>query len=154
MTALPIPAPPRPRRFLQPGHLVVSAEPLTVTTILGSCVSVCLWDPTRHVGGVNHFMLPHGAGSPRFGNVAMEHLLAGVLALGARKRLLRARIFGGSCMFAAMQTAQHLGSKNAHLALDFLSQNAIEIAETDVGGTQGRKITFQTDEGSVCLSRI
>ena len=158
MSALPMPAAERVRRFLQPGHLVVSSEPMSVTTILGSCVSVCLWDGTKRVGGINHFMLPlipgSGAASPRFGNTAMEELLAKLTMAGARRPLLRARVFGGACMFAPMQSEQHLGAKNAELALDFLSRRGIEVVQIDVGGTHGRKLIFHTDEGSVCLSTI
>ena len=73
---------------------------------------------------------------------------------GARRPLLRARVFGGACMFAPMQSEQHLGAKNAELALDFLSRRGIEVVQIDVGGTHGRKLVFNTDEGSVCLSTI
>jgi chemotaxis protein CheD len=148
----------RERRFLQPGHMVVSAEPLTVTTILGSCVSVCLWDATRRVGGINHFMLPLAApstaGSLRFGDFAMWELVTRVCEVGGRTPFLKARVFGGACMFAPMQTAQHLGAKNADLALEFLHKRGIQVVQTDLGGTQGRKLSFNTDEGSVCLSKI
>lgn len=148
----------RPRRFLQPGHLVVSAVPLTVTTILGSCISVCLWDETKRIGGVNHYMLPFAAGgsvaSPRYGNVAMDELVAGLCEAGARRALLQARVFGGACMFAQMQSAHHLGSKNAELALDYLSRRGIEVVQIDVGGTRGRKLSFDTDQGTACLTTI
>ena len=157
-TPAPTPATARPRRFLQPGHLVVSAQPLTVTTILGSCVSVCLWDQSKRVGGVNHFMLPNTAGgsvaSPRYGNVAMDELVAGLCEAGARRALLQARVFGGACMFAQMQSAHHLGSKNAELALDYLSRRGIEVVQVEVGGTRGRKLSFNTDQGTVCLTTI
>jgi chemotaxis protein CheD len=144
-------------RFLQPGHLVVSAEPLIVTTILGSCVAVCLWDEKRRIGGINHFMLPLSGGrtaSPRFGDVAMRKLLEDLRALGARVPFLQARVFGGSCMFAPMQSASHLGNKNVELALDFLSRNGVKVIEVETGGERGRKVTFRTDEGTVCLKSI
>jgi len=144
-------------RFLQPGHLVVSAEPLVVTTILGSCVAVCLWDEQRRVGGINHFMLPLSGGktaSPRFGDVAMHKLLDDIRALGARLPFLQARVFGGSCMFAPMQSASHLGNKNVELAFDFLSRNGVKVVQADTGGDRGRKITFRTDEGTACLKSI
>ena len=148
----------RERRFLQPGHLVISAAPMTVTTILGSCVSVCLWDENRRIGGINHFMLPlaaaTSAASPRFGNVAMEELLTKLCAAGARKALLRARVFGGACMFAPMLSAQHLGAKNADLAVEYLNRAGIQILQIDIGGTRGRKLSFNTDEGTACLSTI
>jgi len=144
--------------YLQPGQLYVSRTPVVLTTILGSCISVCLWDDREGVGGMNHFMLPHYAGSgvqsARFGNVAMQELLDKIVDAGGRKRFLRARVFGGACMFQQMKSAAHLGSKNAELALDFLSRHGIEVVQIDVGGDHGRKIRFNTDEGTVCLSSI
>jgi chemotaxis protein CheD len=157
MSALTVPAQ-RERRFLQPGHLVVSATPMSVTTILGSCVSVCLWDPQRGVGGMNHFMLPLLAGfsasSPRFGNVAMENLVVKLGEAGARLPFLRARVFGGACMFKQMQTPSHLGAKNVQVALDFLSSRAIDVIQVDTGGNRGRKLIFDTELGAVCLNKI
>ena len=63
------------RVYLQPGQLYASGQPSAVTTVLGSCVAICLWDPVVSVGGMNHYLLPFfaggaGKGSPRFGNVA------------------------------------------------------------------------------------
>jgi chemotaxis protein CheD len=79
-----------PSVYPHPGQLFASAEPASVTTVLGSCVSVCLWDRDRGIGGINHFVLPiwagNGTSSPRFGNVAMEALLARLVGLGARAR--------------------------------------------------------------------
>jgi chemotaxis protein CheD len=152
----------RERRFLQPGHLLICEAPTTITTILGSCVAVCMWDPTRGVGGMNHFMLPMTtagtAAGPRFGAVAMEELVAKLRGLGARLPFLRARVYGGSCMFAHMNPAAgnkvHLGTQNVNLALDFISRNGIELVDVQVGGSRGRKLLFQTDEGSVCLTSI
>jgi chemotaxis protein CheD len=148
----------RERRFLQPGQLHVATKPTAITTILGSCVAVCLWDPVRHIGGMNHYMLPHpSAGNvagPRFGAFALEELLTQVRAAGGRLPFLRARVFGGACMFQAMQAPTHLGVQNVDLALDFLSRRAIEVVEVETGGNRGRKLVFFTDEGSACLNSI
>lgn len=158
MSAIPQPAVVRERRYLQPGQLLVSALPAAVTTILGSCVAVCLWEPQRGIGGMNHFMLPmassSAAASPRFGPAAMEQLLAKMREAGARLPLLRARVFGGACMFAEMQSAAHLGQKNAEVALQFLDRRGIEVVQSDVGGNRGRKLIFHTDEGTTWLTLI
>ena len=62
--------------YLHPGQIFVSAESYAVTTILGSCVSACLWDPLTKIGGINHFLLPVEVGaahaSGRFGNLAVR----------------------------------------------------------------------------------
>jgi len=144
-------------KYLQPGQLHVAQTPTVITTILGSCVSVCLWDMRARFGGMNHFMLPQlagGAQSPRFGNVAMKELVDRMVACGARLPYLRARVFGGACMFEQMKSSQHLGQKNINLALDFLSLRGIEIVQTDVGGDRGRKLRFHTDEGEAWLNSI
>ncbi|HEV2721356.1 MAG TPA: chemotaxis protein CheD [Thermoanaerobaculia bacterium] len=156
MSAVPMPL--RERRYLQPGQLAVSVTPAAITTILGSCVAVCLWEPQRGIGGMNHFMLPMAAGngaasSPRFGPAAMEQLLAQLRDAGARVPLLRARVYGGACMFE-MPAAAQLGRKNADVAIEFLQRRGIEIVEIDVGGTRGRKLIFNTDEGTTCLTLI
>lgn len=157
MSALTV-ATERERRFLHPGHVLVSSIPLSVTTILGSCVAVCLWDEQRGVGGMNHFMLPMVAGfsasSARFGNVAMEELVIRLVEAGARLPYLRARVFGGACMFKQMQAPTHLGAKNAEVALDFLSLRGIQVVQADTGGNRGRKLIFDTDRGTVCLNTI
>jgi chemotaxis protein CheD len=148
----------RERRFVQPGQVFVTGRPTAVTTILGSCIAVCLWDEQRRIGGVNHFMLPFSAGSTarsaRFGNVAMDELFEQMKMAGARVPFLRAFVFGGSCMFPGMQSADHLGQKNADLALDLLSRRGVQLAQLDVGGNRGRKVIFYTDEGSICLKTI
>jgi len=156
VTAMPVIA--RERRYLQPGQLLVSALPAAVTTILGSCIAVCLWEPHGGIGGMNHFMLPMNSGSmaasARFGPTAMEQLVEKMRDAGARLPLLRAKVFGGACMFAEMQSSAHLGQKNADVAIDFLKRRGIEIVQTDVGGNHGRKLIFHTDEGTTWLTSI
>jgi len=148
----------RATRFLQPGQLIVSSEPATITTILGSCIAVCLWDASTSIGGMNHFMLPipvagHSA-SPRFGNIAMQQLVDRMQAAGARMSNVRAKVFGGAWMFPVAGRRNHLGEQNAELAIAFLTRAAIPIVERDLGGTRGRKLVFHIDEGTSCLKLI
>ena len=148
----------RQRHFLRPGQILVSTAPAAVTTILGSCGAVCLWDEGRQIGGLNHFMLPHLAGSgvasPRFGHFAMTELLQQMQAAGGRPAFLQARVFGGSCMFEQMQSPMHLGQKNVDLALEFLSARGIDVVDSAVGGSRGRKLIFHPDEGTAWLNLI
>jgi chemotaxis protein CheD len=145
--------------YLHPGELVASAEPATVTTVLGSCVSVTLWDRTRRIGGVNHFLLPHSAGtgtsSPRFGNVAMRSLFDEVLRLGARRADLEAKVFGGArVIHGAPAAAGHLGERNITIALDFLRGEGLDVVGGDTGGSRGRKLRFLTGDGSAWLRSL
>ncbi|HEX8393364.1 MAG TPA: chemotaxis protein CheD [Longimicrobium sp.] len=146
--------------YLHPGHVVVSGEPAAVTTILGSCVSVCLWDARLRVGGMNHFLLPNHAGmgtaSARFGCVAMRKLLDGMRSLGCRTADLDARVIGGACVVEAFRgTGEgHLGDRNAELALQALEHHGIRVTRCDVGGHRGRKLLFHTDEGTAAVRLI
>jgi chemotaxis protein CheD len=93
------PLQPAQRVYLAPGQLFASGDRVQVTTILGSCVAVCLFDNEAEVGGVNHFLLPHGTPpSPRFADHATTLLMQRVLALGAERGRLRAKLFGGACV--------------------------------------------------------
>lgn len=147
------------KKYVLPGRLFVTAEPYAVTTILGSCVAVCLWDPTRRAGGVNHFLLPHWAGarqsSARFGNLAMEQLIGETLALGSRLQDLQAKVFGGARVIDHPEgDAHHLGARNVEVAHQILVQEGIPIVAEDVGGKGGRKVIFHTLDGSVLLRRF
>lgn len=139
--------------YLHPGKVFVSSKPCDVTTILGSCVAVCLWDPVLGTGGINHYLLPYwtgeGESSARFGNVAIELLIRGLLSLGNERPRLQAKIFGGACVLDAMRNAKgHLGSKNVEVARKFLGEAGIPVVGGDVGGCQGRKLIFRVDDGT------
>jgi len=144
--------------YLHPGQVFVSPDPVVVTTILGSCVAVCVFDPVRRVGGTNHYLLPHwvgnGVSSARFGNVAVRSLIEKMLALGVQKQNLQAKVFGGACVIDAFHgRGNHLGTKNSELAREALRQEGIPVVADDVGGRRGRKVIFHTDTG-VALVRL
>lgn len=141
------------RVYLHAGQLFASAESTAVTTILGSCVAVCLWDPRRQVGGINHFLLPHwvgnGLASPRFGNVAVGSLIELLLDLGSRRQDLRAKLFGGASVLSASgRDGAHLGKKNVEIARKLLGQEGIPVVAEDVEGRRGRKLIFHTEHGT------
>jgi chemotaxis protein CheD len=145
--------------YLHAGHMIVSREPCRVTTILGSCVAVGLWDPTSGVGGINHFLLPHGNGgnldSPRFGNVAVRALIREVVLAGARRRHLQAKLFGGACVLRAFQSGGwHLGRKNVDIARQILTDEHIPVSIADVEGQRGRKLIFQTHDGAAWVRSL
>ena len=145
--------------YLHPGQLHASATACTITTILGSCVAVCLFDRVRGVGGANHYLLPYHAGhdqaSPRFGNVAVQSLLDRVLALGAVRRDLEAKLFGGACVLDAFRNGDnHLGTKNVEAARALLHAEGIPVRAEDVGGRRGRKLVFHVDDGSALVKLI
>ncbi len=144
--------------YLHPGQVFASSSPSVVTTILGSCVAICVFDSVLKVGGTNHYLLPYWAGdgvsSPRFGNVAVKQLVEKLINLGSRKADLRAKLFGGACVIDAFRgRGAHLGTKNVELGRTILQQEGIPVVADDVGGHRGRKVIFHTDTG-VALVRL
>ena len=146
----------QPTYYLHPGAVFVSQRPCTITTILGSCVSVFLWDAVIGVGGANHFQLPHGsvhaARASRFGNVAVPMLVQGLLDLGATTSRLRARVIGGACVMGTQtDRSDHLGLRNASVGLAELIEMGIGIVEQKIGGNRGRRVQFDTRDGSISV---
>ena len=145
--------------YLHAGHILVSRDPCRITTVLGSCVAVGLWDDANGIGGLNHFLLPerlvNGAASPRFGNIAVRALIDGVIAAGARRQSLQAKVFGGACVLRAFREGGwHLGTKNVDVARRILREEGIPIAAEDVEGTRGRKLIFQTHDGAAWVRSL
>ncbi|HZW78915.1 MAG TPA: chemotaxis protein CheD [Candidatus Deferrimicrobiaceae bacterium] len=140
----------QPRHFLYPGQVFVTREAMTISTILGSCAAVCLWDRHKRAGGMNHYLLPEGqAEGPnrlRYGNIANPELLREVLALGCELRNLQAKVFGGSSAFA-VDLSQSVGTRNVDLAESFLRSAGIPIVEKEVSGKHGRRLVFQVADG-------
>jgi chemotaxis protein CheD len=140
------------RHYLIPGKLFAAAQPFAITTILGSGVALCLWDSTLGIGGANHVMLAEGPAesdnSTRYANVAHPALLQKLLEMGAEITKLEAKIFGGSmpnCSFGHEKS--HMGEQNVDATVRFLQAEGIRISQNEVGGTRGRKLVFQTDDG-------
>ena len=149
----------RARVFLLPGQWHASAEASQITTILGSCVAICLWDMEQAMGGMNHFLLPawrEGEGaSSRFGDVATRALLEKLLKLGCKRRNITAKLFGGSALFQSDDRyLASLGAKNVAAAQRMLRNADIPIIAQDTGGSHGRKLVFHTDDGSAWSRRV
>ena len=139
--------------FLYPAAMYVGIEPTLVTTILGSCISVCLWDPVSRIGGINHYMLPlwngQGLASPKYGNIAIEKLVEKMIRSGVRKTNLKAKIFGGGEVIETKVSTFNIGDRNAQIANEMLAGMGIPVIASSVGGKLGRKIQFNTATGEV-----
>ena len=131
--------------IVQGEHHVSDNPEVVLTTILGSCVAACIRDPAAGVGGMNHFLLP-GSHSPavdraaqRYGVHAMELLVNALLASGARRERLEAKLFGGARLIDGLTD---IGSQNAEFALRFLAAEGIAHVGGSLRGEHGRKIQF------------
>jgi chemotaxis protein CheD len=139
--------------YLFPSTLFATIEPYQISTILGSCVSVCLWDSDLKYGGINHFMLPlwngKGLASPKYGNIAIKKLYEKMLELGCNKKNLSAKIFGGGDILQPAAYQFNIGGRNIEIAKEYMKELNIPVAAISVGGANGRRIVFDTQKGTV-----
>lgn len=144
--------------YLFPGHIFAHSEPHVVTTVLGSCVSVCLWDPVLRMGGINHYMLPlwngEGLASPKYGTVAIPRLIEIMLEMGSCRSDLVAKVFGGGDILRVTNGIMNVGQRNVDFALQALADEGIPIVACNVRGSQGRKIIFDTGAGTVLMKKL
>jgi len=144
----------RTRIFLLQGQIYCQRQPALVSTILGSCVSLCLWDPKAGFGGINHYVLP-GSGAAaeaknaRYGEVAIEFLHRRMLQLGANADLLQAKIFGGASVFPLGASQTTVGTRNVELVIDRMQDLQVSIVEQETGGDVGRQLVFDSGTGQV-----
>lgn len=146
----------RPRVYIHAGQVYASAVSTEIVTILGSCVSVCLYDAVRGIGGLNHFMLPTDSTtpSPRYLRHAMDMLLEQLRSMGASRSRLQAKLFGGASVLKMGESAADLGSRNIEAARARLERERIPIVEECVGGDRGRKLTFITSDGTSRIRQV
>lgn len=144
-----------PKYYLYPSTLFAQKEGHMVTTVLGSCVAVCLYDETTGLGGINHYMLPFWNGnelaSPKYGNIAIESLLKKLEKLGARRINMVAKVFGGANQ---LNHTIGVGQRNIKVAQEMLEELSIKIVAKSVGGEKGRKINFNTSTGEVFMKYV
>lgn len=137
--------------YVGQGEFAASQDSNTILqTMLGSCVSTCLFDPEHGAGGLNHLVLPNTQSNSAFATVTqvndMERLINAVLKSGALRGNLRAKVFGGARMIAG---ANDIGMSNARFVLEFLDAEGIPVEAQSVGGTRARRLKFWPTCGRV-----
>lgn len=144
-----------------PGEYYATTENTLIVTVLGSCVSVCLRDPLTKVGGMNHFLLPSDGStsspliseSARYGVFAMELLINQMLKLGADRRRLEAKVFGGGNVLKGF-TVNNVGERNAEFVMDYLNTENIPILANDLLDRFPRKVYYFPDTGEVKVKKL
>ena len=148
-----------------PGQYYAAKGDVAIITVLGSCVSACLWDPQLNIGGMNHFMLPgdNPAAAPpasraapasaRLGLYAMEVLINELIHMGADRKRLVAKVFGGGNVLEGFGLL-NVGSQNSEFVLGFLKEENIPVIARDLLDTCARKVYFFPRTGKVLLKKL
>lgn len=155
------------RIYIKPGEYHVTDKGVIITTLLGSCVSACLYDPVQKIIGMNHFLLSNKryardlpfsvTEAGRYGVHAMELLINAMLKLGAKRENLRAKAFGGASLLKPSSEVGNffcVGEVNARFIREFLSNDGIPLVASDLGGDRGRVIYFKAEDFSVYMRKI
>ena len=144
---------------VQPGEFYATDRDVAIVTVLGSCVAACLRDRESGIGGMNHFMLPHGrdegpaSASARYGVNAMELLINELIRVGARRSRLEAKVFGGGNMLEGC-VALNIGQANARFVAQFLEAESIPVIAADLEGNGSRKVCFYPASGRALVRGI
>ncbi len=142
-----------------PGEYYVTSAEIVLVTVLGSCVSACIRDREKGMGGMNHFMLADAgdrdivSASARYGAYAMEVLINHLLKMGARKGALEAKVFGGGRVLSSLATSQ-VGERNCEFVLDFLATEGIPVAAQDLLDVYPRKVYYFPTTGRVLVRKL
>jgi chemotaxis protein CheD len=136
-----------------PGQYIITTVPTLISTVLGSCVAVCLWDHGSRTGGMNHYLLP-GTGEDDVSNsnrgiTATRLLIRSMLNRGVRRHDLEAKVFGGCNSLYRNNDVYKVGERNIAIAFDILKEFEIPVTAQHIGGCYGRKIVFNSSTGKV-----
>jgi len=144
-----------------PGEYYVTGKDMMIVTVLGSCVAACIRDTQSGIGGMNHFMLPDStldttdplSKSARYGTFAMELLINQLMKLGAQRKFLEAKVFGGGNVLAGL-TAANVGERNAVFVQKFLQTEDIRIVAKDLVDIYPRKVYYFPKTGKVLVKKL
>lgn len=144
---------------VQPGEYFVTTTDMVLVTVLGSCVSACIRDTVKGIGGMNHFMLAESrdtsavSASARYGTYAMEILVNHLLKLGASRKNLEAKVFGGGRVMASLGSSM-VGERNSEFVLRYLNTEGISLAGQDLLDVTPRKVYFFPYTGRVLVKKL
>jgi chemotaxis protein CheD len=143
------------KKFIHVGEIYIGAKPTEISTVLGSCIAVCLYDNIQRIGGMNHYLVPlwneNGLQTPRYGNISIPRLIEGMENIGCNLRNMEAKIFGGGNVIDVKSEEMMVGRKNILIAKEILRDYKIPIKASDVGGGKGRRIMMRSDTGKIFL---
>jgi chemotaxis protein CheD len=149
-------APTQPNYFLEPGYIFLAEKPTVISTVLGSCVAVCLYDRKRRLGGMNRFQVPEvhdkKQATAMYGNVATLTLVRMMLEGGSKRKHLEAQILGGA--HNPKISPENIGFANIRAARKILTREKIAVTSEDVGGEKGRKVVFNTETCEIAVFKV
>lgn len=143
--------------------LNICKSPDMITTLgLGSCIGIALYDPVTKIGGLAHIMLPdstqmrNNSNIAKFADTGIEELVKRMIAAGANKNRLVAKIAGGAKMFevSGLSAIGNVGERNAQASREKLKQLGIPLKAEDTGLNYGRTVELYTETGEFRIKSV
>jgi two-component system chemotaxis response regulator CheB len=145
------------RVFILPGEYFISKQPNIISTLLGSCVSVCLHNPKLKFGGMNHFMLPSSPTkekSGKYGDYAINVLLQFMERTVGNLDGLEAIISGGANVVSNIAAGAQIGPRNVEIARQILRKHNIRVIAEHIGGNVGLKLHYQNWDNKLTIEKM
>jgi chemotaxis protein CheD len=144
-----------------PGELYATGKDMVIATVLGSCVSVCLYDNENKVAGMNHYMLEGKVyNDGKMSDSSTKHALHAIHKLidcmtqnGAKRENLTAKVFGGGNVLKTEKPVHNVPMYNVRAAKVILEMEDIPILEEDTGDHYTRRLLFDSTNGKVYLKK-
>ena len=143
--------------------LKICKAPDAVTTLgLGSCIGIAIRDPITKIGGLAHIMLPdstqiaNNSNIPKFADTGTQELVRQLVAAGASRQRLVAKIAGGAQMFSFQSggDVMAVGERNAIAVRKVLAEMKIPILSEDCGKNFGRTVEFFPETGDYVIKAV
>jgi chemotaxis protein CheD len=142
---------------LNPGYIYISGTPTIISTVLGSCVAICMHDRVINYGGMNHYLLPkkgkNDQPTARYGDVSIMKLYKTFLEFGSNPVNLTAHIIGGAYLENS-RDSKAIADENVEISRVFLNNLRIKIISEDTGGTMGRKLIYFTEFNEIFVAKL
>ena len=125
-----------------------------ITSALGSCIGICLYDPQIKLAAMVHIMLPINMEAGRkntfkYADTGIRETLNQMVAKGAMKGRITAKIAGGARMFEVNGgTLGCIGQRNSESVHQVLRRENIRLLWEDVGGKVARTMEFDSATGN------
>jgi chemotaxis protein CheD len=143
-----------------PGQLHFGRVAASLRTLLGSCVAITLWHPEKRIGGMCHFLLPSRTRTPgqpadgRFGDEALELMVAQLQRLGTRSQDYVAHLYGGAdTMPDSARTKLNIGERNIEQGWSLIDRYGFQLDGVDVGDNVPRTVMLDCACGQVTIKR-
>lgn len=155
---------------LPPGAFRFAEGNTRIRTLLGSCVAIIFWHPTRRMGAMCHYLLasrPQGREKGldgRYGEDALLMFLQEAWRRGTDPTDYVVKMVGGGNMFPAhsgqwpcrdapcpevIDTCRNVACRNVQIGRALLDRHRIPVIAEHLGGSGHRNVIFDIATGDV-----